>query len=319
LSRGDERAGVLVKKAFDQGCRLDAWTDYCRKDLWAELLELDKALVEEIQGEKSGEKPLPWNCILPGFSESFLKGEFIAAKNKDFTLPCIENCTHPCGICCKEHKIVENSIQYDNSHDEEHTAKSPDLAVSRHDPSLRRIVFSFVKEGGAVFLSHLGVMEVFSMALLRAGIPVLYTGGFNPLPKLEICAPLSVGINAGGEIADIDIAGTVEGSLFIRRMNNNLPGGIQIQKADTYTIPGGEKKYSLSSRLWGFTYAGDQGAVDYVKAGDEKNYRALRLGGGSVFGLRRLSVLAVDPENPDRGASFFKVFRFLYPRESPSN
>jgi radical SAM superfamily enzyme YgiQ (UPF0313 family) len=314
LSRGDERAGLLVKKAFDRGCRLDAWMEYCRKDLWTELLEGEKSLEEEIRGEKHGENPLPWSCIHSGVSESYIKGECAAAQNKDFTSPCMENCTHPCGICRGDHKIVNNSIQHDNLHYAQKTPQAP-ARVLPLPPSLRRIIFSFGKEGSAVFLSHLGVVEVFSMALLRSEIPVLYSGGFNPLPRLEICAPLSIGINAGGEIAAIDTGEGVEERAFILRMNKNLPEGIRILEADTYRIPGGEKKYSLSSRLWGFAYSGAGGAVDYVKAADEKKYRASRIegGAGSVFGLRRLSVLAADPENPEQGQSFFQAYRFLYP------
>jgi hypothetical protein len=220
-----------------------------------------------------------------------------------------------CGICKNDKKIVKNSIHDDNLLEAGKTEKFPAPDQPCRDPSLWRVIFSFTKEGRAVFLSHLGMIEVFSMALLRSKIPVLYTGGFNPLPKLEICAPLSMGIYSGGEIAAIDIMAAYDTGLFIEVMNINLPEGVRIQAARNFFIPGGGKKYSLASRLWGFTYAGKQGDVDYVKARDEKKYRMLRIepGQGSFFGLRRLSVLAVDPENPDQGQSFFTAFRFLYP------
>jgi hypothetical protein len=313
LSRGDERAGLLVKSAFDQGCRLDAWTDYCQKEIWTALLEENKALEEEFRGERPAGKPLPWDFIRPGFSKSYLENQTACAAHKEFTSPCIEDCTHPCGICSKNQNIVQNNIQCDKLHYDDRPEQAPERAGPCRDPSLRRLVFSFTKEGRAVFLSHLGVAEVFSMALLRSGIPVLYTGGFNPLPRLEICAPLSTGIRARGEIAAVDTAAPVEAERFIRDMNKSLPDGFQIREADTYLIPGGEKKHSLASRLWGFSYAGTGDAVDYVKAGDEKKYRASRIGTGSLFDLLRLSVLARDPQNPDQGISFFRAFRLLYP------
>jgi hypothetical protein len=313
LSRGDERAGEMIKTAFDRGCRLDAWLEYCRKEIWTEILKTHKALEEEFRGEKHREKPLPWNCIDNGLSKFSLPGENDRAQNREFTSPCIKYCTHPCGICGQDHRIVENSIQYDNLLYAEESPKPPEGAEVRRDPSLRRIIFSFTKEGRAVFLSHLGMVEVFSMALLRSGVPVLYSQGFNPLPRLEICAPLTTGIWAQGEIAAIDLEGDPGLDSFVRGMNKNLPQGIRIREAEAYLIPGGEKKHSLSSRLWGFAYSGTGNAVDFVKAGDEKTYRASRSGGGSVFGLRRLSVLARDPENPDGGLSFFKAFRLLYP------
>ncbi|MDR2363787.1 MAG: TIGR03936 family radical SAM-associated protein [Spirochaetaceae bacterium] len=319
LSRGDERMGRLVKEAFDRGCRLDAWTDFFNKAVWEEILAAHKDLEEDIRGEKEIDKPLAWSMIDPGVSQGTFTSEFARAQNEEFTSPCMEKCTHSCGICHENRKIVKNIIHGDNLHQDNSTDNPLVQEQPRPDPSLWRVIFSFTKEGRAVFLSHLGVMEVFSMALVRSEIPVLYTTGFNPLPKLEICAPLSMGIYAGGEIAAIDTRDYYGAGLFTQRMNGNLPDGIRIQEAHNYFIPGGEKKYSLSSRLWGFTYAGERGAVDYVKFREEKNYRTLRIGsgGGSFFGLRRLSVLALDPENPEQGLPYFTAFRLLYPRDNP--
>jgi hypothetical protein len=320
LSRGDERAGLLVKEAFDRGCRLDAWTEYFNKEVWGEILEARKDLEEETRGGKIPGEPPVWNIIDSGVFPGVLTGEFTRAIDEEFTSPCMEKCTHICGICTDDKKIVKNSIHHDNLHKAAADEEIPDPDQPRRDPSLWRLVFSFTKEKQAVFLPHLSMIEVFSMALLRSEIPVLYTGGFNPLPKLEICAPLSIGIYAGGEIAAIDMIDAYDAGLFIEVMNKNLPEGIRIREACNYFIPGGEKKYSLASRLWGFAYTGKEGDVDYVKAGDEKNYRALRIepGRGSFFGLRRLSVLAADPENPDQGQSFFTAFRFLYPVNNPN-
>ncbi|MDR1099780.1 MAG: DUF2344 domain-containing protein, partial [Treponema sp.] len=214
LSRGDERTGDLIKAAFDRGCRLDAWTEYCRKDLWEELLVSYKDLTEEILGEKPTEKPLPWNYIKSGVSNSYLENDLSHSRAGEITSSCINKCTHPCGICKKDINIVHNTIHHDTllcenpqsnpgiSPDE--TEKPPVPAKTDRDFSLWRIIFSFSKEGRAVFLSHLSMMEVFSMTLLRAGIRVLFTRGFNPLPKLEICAPLSLGISSAAEIAAVD-------------------------------------------------------------------------------------------------------------------
>jgi radical SAM superfamily enzyme YgiQ (UPF0313 family) len=335
LSRGDERAGPLIQAAFQRGCRLDAWAEFCRKDLWEAELAARKDLVEEIQG---GKNPLPpWRFIDPGMRPSYLAAELTRSKNEEITSPCINKCTYPCGICQNGRAVVKNNIQSGNLLRVNLPVEDPSIpesgepekppprdtapalrffpAGADRDPAVWRLIFSFAKEGRAVFLSHLSVMEVFSMALIRADIPVLFSGGFNPLPKLEICAPLSIGISAAGEIAAIDTQNPLAGALFVRLMNENLPAGIRVREAAVYEIPGGAKKHSLASRLWGFAYAGSGGGLDYVPAGDEKKYRARRAEapGGSVFGLRRLSVLARTAGTPDPGQSFFSAYRDLYP------
>ncbi|MCL2232211.1 MAG: hypothetical protein FWB99_03950, partial [Treponema sp.] len=65
--------------------------------------------------------------------------------------------------------------------------------------------------------------------------------------------------------------------------------------------------------LWGYAYTGKDGKVDMVKAGEEKAYRASRPG-ESVYGLERLSVLARPSKAPaEAGASYFEVYRKIYP------
>jgi radical SAM-linked protein len=189
----------------------------------------------------------------------------------------------------------------------------------------RRIVFSFAKHGGAIFHSHLALIEIFSMAFMRSGNPVRYTQGFNPLPALEIVAPLSIGIAAEGEMAAVETTEAVDLSLFLESMNANLPEGIRLNRAENYLIKRGEKKHSLSSLLWGFSYAvpslgvSEPETVKLVQLADEKEFRkSLPAGRGSIFGLRRLAVLAVSPVSPgpageSHGESYFDVYRALYP------
>jgi radical SAM-linked protein len=182
--------------------------------------------------------------------------------------------------------------------------------AKRRDPDTYRIIFSFSKEKRAVFLPHLALIEVFSMAALRAGVPVLYTAGYNPLPRLDFAAPLSIGISALGEAASVDTEGPFSGDDFRRLLNGALPPGIRIAEAFDYVIPSGVKKHSTASLLWGFEYDSGGQEADYVPAHEEKAYRLARCGDArSVYGLCRLRVLA--RRGGDR-ASYFDVYRDLY-------
>jgi hypothetical protein len=183
-----------------------------------------------------------------------------------------------------------------------------------------RILFTFAKKGSAVFHSHLALMEIFSMTFLRAGIPVLYSQGFNPLPKLEIAAPLSIGIEADAEIAAIDTRTFLSAQDFQKALHSTLPDGICIREAMHISIPFGVKKHSLSSLLWGYTYKNQDCSntcpqLDQVRREDEKKYRLSRLGSdGSLYGLNRHSVLAKSLEDPHKPESYFTVYTALYPQ-----
>jgi len=124
-----------------------------------------------------------------------------------------------------------------------------------------------------------------------------------------------LGIRAGGEIATIDTEGYFAAAHFTESLNAFLPEGFAVSQAMNVLIPSGEKKHSVSSLLWGYTYAGKDGNPDMVKAGEEKPYRVSRSGAdGSVYGLERLSVLAREgPAAGAAGVSYFEVYRKLYP------
>jgi hypothetical protein len=188
------------------------------------------------------------------------------------------------------------------------------------DPAIWRLLFSFTKEDSAVFHGHLSLIEIFSMAMGRAGVDVLYTQGFNPLAKLEIVSPLAIGISAGAEIAAADFSHEASPGEFTAKMNAALPEGIRVNRAEIYRIPAGSKKHSLSSLLWGFGYAGPAGETGgetvYIPAAGEKAYREQCFSaGGTAFSLRRACVLAKNTPSDGDGqpwTSYFSAYAHLY-------
>ena len=321
-SRGDERAGELFHEAFKRGCTLDAWSEYFKRNVWEEIIETNREMVNTfLAGRKN--KELPWEGIYSGVRPDYLKNENSKSSCSELTSTCIKNC-NKCGICNKKIKIVKNIIQNkvlsDRNTKEISIEDSSDNMsntdfLSRKDPDTHRMVFSFSKKIGAVFHSHLTLVEIFSMNFLRANIPVLFSMGFNPLPRQEFASPLSLGIRACAEIAMAELKEEVSESVFIDRMNSVLPEGILIEKALYIKIRSGEKKHSLSSLLWGSSYSGENGDSDLVEAKYEKAYRKHRLGlDSNNFSLERISVLARLPGSIDNAEpiSYFDAYKTLY-------
>ena len=308
-SRGDSRAGEFFEEAYLKGCRLDCHREYIKREVWEELLEKYGDIKEEFFSKRESETALPWSGVDSGISGEYFKKEFGRALDGETTCACANNCTNPCGVCRNSVKNVQNIIQANKVHDEM-LCKSP--KKHKADPDTFKTVFSFSKQGTAVFHPHLCLVEIFGMAFIRASIPVLYTLGFNPLPRLEIASPLSLGIRASGEIAAIETDGYLAPEEFKDPINASLPDGLRVTRVMNVFIPSGSKKHSLSSFLWGYLYAGKDGKPETVKAKDEKAYRNMWIGqSGNLYEMERLSVLArLDGAT---GASYFDVFRGLYP------
>lgn len=94
---------------------------------------------------------------------------------------------------------------------------------------LYRIEYSITDQ--AAYLSHLEVMKTFERALRRAQIPLAFSEGFNPHPKIAIAAPLSVGMAGKHEYLDLETRADVLPMDLKEKLNNSLPQGMEILKA----------------------------------------------------------------------------------------
>ena len=87
----------------------------------------------------------------------------------------------------------------------------------------------FIKEGRAVYISHLDLMRTMQRAFFRAGYELKYSEGFNPHPRISVLQPLSVGCSSECELMDFCLTkelGTPED--FVSAMNAALPEGIRV-------------------------------------------------------------------------------------------
>jgi len=66
-----------------------------------------------------------------------------------------------------------------------------------------RLRITFSKDGPMAYTSHLDLMRVWERALRRACVPLAYSHGFNPRPKLQLASALPLGFTAGAELLDI--------------------------------------------------------------------------------------------------------------------
>ncbi len=66
-----------------------------------------------------------------------------------------------------------------------------------------RARFRFCKLGRLKFISHLDLLRTVKGALLRAGVPLVYTEGYHPHPKMVFALPLPLGVESVCELLDI--------------------------------------------------------------------------------------------------------------------
>jgi radical SAM-linked protein len=93
----------------------------------------------------------------------------------------------------------------------------------------------FSVEGDARFLSHHDSLRMFQRAFARAGLPVRFSEGFNPHPRLSLPLPRPVGVASQAERLVAEFERPVEGSELVRGLRTQLPGGFTLHGAHRLT------------------------------------------------------------------------------------
>lgn len=254
FSRGDKRAGKVILSAYKKGARLDAWENHLRENMpfWNEAFaEADYDVKDSILRERSKDEELPWDSVSLGPAKNFYKKEWDRNEQEILTPKCMENCDHRCGVC--NNKVCVNT---DNKKTELKESENT-IFIPRPEwniPVMYRSIFVFSKKDGGEYISHLSMIELFNRAVLKCGLPVIYTVGFNPVPRLEFASNLSLGITSDYEVASTVLYEKFSEEEFISRINEHLPSTIQIYKAFIFPITNQRRRESLSTGLWGNVY-----------------------------------------------------------------
>ncbi len=107
-----------------------------------------------------------------------------------------------------------------------------------------KLQVAYAKRGQAKYFGHLELVKIFIRAFRRAHIPLRFTEGFHPAPKVSFEYALPVGTESLEELFFVDVPLGVAPGTLVERVNEELPNGLTItacSKARQRT-PGTEPK-----------------------------------------------------------------------------
>jgi len=109
-----------------------------------------------------------------------------------------------------------------------HTAGSPASAPGAAATVYKQLQVSYEKTGLARFFGHLELVNIFLRALRRARIPVKFSEGFHPKPKVSFDNPLPTGIESEDERMVLTVPQDVAASALQDGLNAQLPEGVRV-------------------------------------------------------------------------------------------
>ncbi len=234
FARGDRGLGRVIEEAFRLGCRFDSWTECFDFNKWTAAfsacgLDMSAAATHAFALDEE----LPWSHIRSGVTREFLMREYQKAVAEEVTDNCREECTH-CGIGCRDGGTPSLGRPAATGTEAGRLKQSLPSGEAPHagppDQTIR-IRLKYTKTGRIRFLSHLDFMTMFHRAVVRAGIPVTFSRGFNPHPKFAFGPALSVGLESEAEYLDMEITPPVDMAEIAESLNKVLPDGVVVVDA----------------------------------------------------------------------------------------
>ncbi|MCI5192779.1 MAG: TIGR03960 family B12-binding radical SAM protein [Candidatus Electrothrix sp. AU1_5] len=294
FSRGDRQLAPLIEAAWQAGARLDGWSDHFFLERWqeaAEQLGLDLAAYLRTRDQR---EILPWDHLQSGVARDFLIKEWHKALEQVYTPDCRTKGCQQCGLC--DFTSIQPLIQkkQESGQTAEQQPKNDNSSWTRTEQGQQTIFryrVHYSRLGDGRFLGHLELLQLVFRGLQRTKLPLLFSQGFNPSPKVSFSPALPVGVESYIEYFDIDLASPVnnlqETAIYL---NTHLPDFLTVDRIEAIqkrppvdqiisyqcTLPESVAMEQLAQRRAAFL-AADQYIVERIRKQKKRelNLRAL--------------------------------------------
>lgn len=236
FSRGDRRLGRLLEEAWQRGARLDAWSEHFDLSRWQDAAEACGLELESYLRRREADEPLPWQHLGVGVRDDFFAEEYDKALREEYTPDCRVHGCQQCGVCdLKTLKPVVHRCKSEETGSEVAGNEAVQSDVSSAKQVVRQhFVYKLIysRLGNARLLSHLELIQVFFRAFSRAKLPLNFSQGFNPTPKVSFSPALPLGTESLAEFVLIDLWEPLSDlGVFVAAMNKQLPEGLSVSRA----------------------------------------------------------------------------------------
>lgn len=162
-------------------------------------------------------------------------------------------------------------------------------------PPVQRLRLRYAKRGRLRFTSHRDFSRAFERAVFRARVPMAYSSGFNPHPRISYAGAAPTGAASEAEYVEIALAEIVDPAAVMRDVDQALPPGLDV--LHTVESPGGSLSDLLQASHWQIAVSEPADtvaeAVETFRARDEVLVERMTKKGLRTFDARA-AVVSID-------------------------
>ncbi|MEG4108383.1 TIGR03960 family B12-binding radical SAM protein [Microcoleus sp. S13_C5] len=275
VGRGDRRLATVVRRAWELGAGMDAWWESLDQayKAWTQAID-ESGLTWKYRQVESGEwnlfekeeekeegrrkkeegreikedfpnsrdlplspspslplsldQALPWDHLDTGIDKNWLKIDLQKALEAATVPDCsFEGCSR-CGVCGTDfgHNVVVDALPI------------PEFAGEfvPNTERKQRLRVWFGKVGDMALVGHLDLIRLLDRVVRRADLPISFTGGFHPNPRISLANALPLGVTSTGEIADFELTESIDVESFREKLAAKLPENIPIYKVESIDL-----------------------------------------------------------------------------------
>lgn len=256
IGRGDRRLVPVVKRAWELGAGMDAWWESLERayQAWEQaiaeagltwkyrqvetgewnVMQVDNARTGRTEGIRASSPqwkrrfswderlnaPLPWDHINTGIDKEWLKADLQRALEAVTVPDCAFAACSLCGVCGDE--FGDNVVYEPPAIPEFSGHFKPNQTFAQ------RLRVWMGKEGEFRLLGHLDLVRLFDRVVRRAALPIRFSGGFHPGPRIMVANALSLGMTSSGEIVDFELTAVMDIETFKTKLAAQLPPELPI-------------------------------------------------------------------------------------------
>jgi radical SAM-linked protein len=98
---------------------------------------------------------------------------------------------------------------------------------------IMRARITFSKQGALRYTGHLDLHRLWERAMRRADLPLSYSQGFHPQPKISLASALPLGFSSIGEVLDVRFNAEIPTEEIAARLKDSLPPDIQVTHVES--------------------------------------------------------------------------------------
>jgi radical SAM-linked protein/radical SAM family uncharacterized protein len=199
MARGDRRVSQIIHEAWKNGAHSDGWDEYFNFERWktaAEKVSMDMHVYVSMIPQ---EQVLPWSAVSNGVSVEFLAEDRKQAMGGQFRSDCRIDPCYQCGVCDSKTRRNIQSAAIPSTGFPIELAQKP--AEEGEEYYYYRYMYS--KSGELRFLGNRDMMNIFTRAFIAARVPLAFSEGFHPHPRIAFGPPLPFGVIGLSELFDI--------------------------------------------------------------------------------------------------------------------